>query len=154
MSSSKRNLTHVAAAPRPSVLDDVMGLSSPARPAADPTEPTIATEDPEPPARRGGEPPSRSEHEQRRDRERQRHIEPPAPDEPEPDPDPYVLYTVQIRRSTYIRIKQAEYFTPGFEQRKLVDKALNQELDENKYSDRQMPPEQQAKLLNSKKLKG
>jgi hypothetical protein len=143
MSKQSRNLTHTAAPKRPTTsLDELMGLSSPALPEPDPSEPTRATEDPEtpPPPRQQGRshPPARE----------------PQPYEPPPEADPYVLYTVQIKRSTYIRLKQAEYYTPGFEQRKLVDKAVNAELDENKYSDRQMPPEEQAKLLNSKKLKG
>ena len=37
-------------------------------------------------------------------------------DKKEVDADPWVLHTVQIRRSTYVALKQAEYWTPGFGQ--------------------------------------
>lgn len=139
MSTGKRNLTHLAAPTRPQTsLDELMGLSSPAGPEPDPGPPaSVASNPPPPPTKqpgRGGALPEA--------------YEPPA------DHDPYVLYSVQVKRSTYIRLKQAEYYTPGFEQRKVVDKAINEELDKNKHSDRQMPPEEHRKLLNSKKLRG
>lgn len=74
--------------------------------------------------------------------------------EPE-EADPWVPLTVQVRRSTYMRLAQAKHWTPGFgEQRDHVNKALNTYLDGNKYSDAALPPEQLRKVLNSKRLGG
>lgn len=41
------------------------------------------------------------------------------------DVDPWVPFTVQVRRSTYVALKQAEYWTPGFGQiREHVEEAI------------------------------
>lgn len=70
---------------------------------------------------------------------------PPAEEE-----DPYTLFTVQIRLSTYQRLKQAKYWEPGFgELREHVDQALVRHLATLPGSNKPLPAQVLAK---SKKL--
>lgn len=77
--------------------------------------------------------------------------ESPAPTSAE---DPWVSFTVQIRRSTYMQIKQAEYWVPGFgEMREHAEAAWQQHLEELPDSKKELPEKVLAKLLTtSKKL--
>lgn len=68
------------------------------------------------------------------------------------DSDPYIPFTIQIRRSTYFAIKQAEYWTPGFgEIRGHVDVALKKYMAQMPGSDKPLPEKERAK---NKKLQG
>lgn len=73
----------------------------------------------------------------------------------EPERDAWVSFTVQIKRSTYLQIKQAEYWVSGFgEMREHADKAWQQYLGQLPDSQRELPAEVLDKLLtNSKKLR-
>lgn len=73
----------------------------------------------------------------------------------ESERDPWVSFTVQIKRSTYLQIKQAEYWVSGFgEMREHADKAWQQYLKQLPDSQKGLPGEVLDKLLNnSKKLK-
>ena len=68
--------------------------------------------------------------------------------------DPWVSFTVQIRRSTYMQIKQAEYWVPGFgEMREHAELAWQQHLEQLPESTKELPEKVLAKLLTtSKKL--
>jgi hypothetical protein len=65
--------------------------------------------------------------------------------------DPYVLFSIQVRRSTYQQLKQAQYWEPGFgEMREHVDAAIVRHLATLPGSMKPLP----AQLLGkSKKLK-
>lgn len=73
----------------------------------------------------------------------------------EPEQDPWVSFTVQIKRSTYLQIKQAEYWVSGFgEMREHADKAWQHYLKLLPDSQKDLPKEVLDKLMNnSKKLK-
>jgi len=68
--------------------------------------------------------------------------------------DPWVSFTVQIKRSTYMQIKQAEYWVSGFgEMREHADKAWQEYLKQLPGSEKPLPEIVLDKLLKtSKKL--
>jgi hypothetical protein len=70
---------------------------------------------------------------------------------PMDDADPYVIFSIQVRRSTYQQLKQAQYWEPGFgEMREHVDAAIVRHLATLSGSTKPLP----AQLLDkSKKLK-
>ncbi|RAK68082.1 hypothetical protein DLM85_08565 [Hymenobacter edaphi] len=80
-----------------------------------------------------------------------------APDAPQPLPveeDPYISFTIQVRRSTYVQLKQAEYWTPGFGlMREHVDEAIKAHLAALPGSTQPLPPKELTKFMNSKKMK-
>jgi hypothetical protein len=60
--------------------------------------------------------------------------------------DPYVLQTVQVRLSTYLKMKQAQYWAPGFgEMREHADVALATHLATVPGSTKPLPPKEIAK---------
>jgi hypothetical protein len=72
------------------------------------------------------------------------------------DEDPYVLFSIQIRRSTYLGLKQAEYWMPGFgEMREHADKVLKKYVSTLPGSNQPLPEEVFAKIkkLNPKASK-
>ena len=63
-----------------------------------------------------------------------------------------VSFTTLIRKSTFLRLKQAEFWKPGFMIKKATDKALSDFLDTMPEADRTLP-EDELHRLNLKKLK-
>lgn len=63
-----------------------------------------------------------------------------------------VSFTTLIRKSTFLRLKQAEFWKPGFMIKKATDKALSDFLDTLPEADRTLPGEELHRL-NLKKLK-
>lgn len=63
-----------------------------------------------------------------------------------------VSFTTLIRKSTFLRLKQAEFWKPGFMIKKATDKALSDFLDALPEADRTLP-EEELHRLNLKKLK-
>jgi hypothetical protein len=63
-----------------------------------------------------------------------------------------VSFTTLIRKSTFLRLKQAEFWKPGFMIKKATDKALRDYLDELPEANRTLPEEEKHRL-NLKKLR-
>ena len=63
-----------------------------------------------------------------------------------------VSFTTLIRKSTFLRLKQAEFWKPGFMIKKATDKALSDFLDTLPEADKTLP-EEELHRLNLKKLK-
>lgn len=63
-----------------------------------------------------------------------------------------VSFTTLIRKSTFLRLKQAEFWKPGFMIKKATDKALSDFLDALPEADKTLPGEELHRL-NLKKLK-
>ena len=63
-----------------------------------------------------------------------------------------VSFTTLIRKSTFLRLKQAEFWKPGFMIKKATDKALSDFLDTLPEADKTLPEEERHRL-NLKKLK-
>jgi hypothetical protein len=63
-----------------------------------------------------------------------------------------VSFTTLIRKSTFLRLKQAEFWKPGFMIKKATDKALSDYLDTLPEADKTLP-EEELHRLNLKKLK-
>lgn len=69
--------------------------------------------------------------------------------------DPWVSFTVQIRKSTYMQIKQAEYWVSGFgEMREHADQAWRQYLSQLPDSQKVLPEKVLDKLLRTSKKLG
>jgi hypothetical protein len=85
---------------------------------------------------------------------------PPAPISVRPVPNAVVeddelvevSFTTLIRKSTFLRLKQAEFWKPGFMIKKATDKALSDYLDELPEANRSLPEEEKHRL-NLKKLR-
>lgn len=63
-----------------------------------------------------------------------------------------VSFTTLIRKSTFLRLKQAEFWKPGFMIKKATDTALSNFLDTMPEADKALPQEELHRL-NLKKLK-
>ena len=63
-----------------------------------------------------------------------------------------VSFTTLIRKSTFLRLKQAEFWKPGFMIKKATDKALSDYLDELPEANRPLPEDEKHRL-NLKKLR-
>ena len=63
-----------------------------------------------------------------------------------------VSFTTLIRKSTFLRLKQAEFWKPGFMIKKATDKALTNFLDTLTEADKALPEEEHHRL-NLKKLR-
>ncbi len=63
-----------------------------------------------------------------------------------------VSFTTLIRKSTFLRLKQAEFWKPGFMIKKATDKALSDFLDTLPEADKTLPEDEHHRL-NLKKLK-
>ena len=63
-----------------------------------------------------------------------------------------VSFTTLIRKSTFLRLKQAEFWKPGFMIKRATDKALSDFLDTLPEADKSLPVEELHRL-NLKKLK-
>ena len=66
----------------------------------------------------------------------------------------WVQFSTYLRRSTYLRLKQAEYWEPGFVARRQIEQAVSELLDKLENANRSLPEELYQKLLQkNKKLK-
>ncbi|OWP61437.1 hypothetical protein CDA63_19420 [Hymenobacter amundsenii] len=66
----------------------------------------------------------------------------------------WVQFSTYLRRSTYLRLKQAEYWEPGFVARRQIEQAVSELLDGLENANRSLPEELYQKLLlKNKKLK-
>ncbi|QNE42386.1 hypothetical protein F1C16_22470 (plasmid) [Hymenobacter sp. NBH84] len=63
-----------------------------------------------------------------------------------------VSFTTLIRKTTFLRLKQAEFWKPGFMIKKATDKALSDYLDNLPEANRTLPEEEKHRL-NLKKLR-
>ncbi|NVO31879.1 hypothetical protein [Hymenobacter lapidiphilus] len=74
---------------------------------------------------------------------------------PAVDPEQeWVQFSTYLRRSTYLRLKQAEYWEPGFVVRRQIEQAVAEMLDKLENANRNLPQELYQKLLlKNKKLK-
>jgi hypothetical protein len=87
-------------------------------------------------------------------------IEPVQSQNPEPVPGDgeeqivWVSFTTAVTRETYLKLKQAEYWVPGFLMKELTETALVKELAAYPEADKPLPDALLQKLLRtSKKLK-
>lgn len=77
----------------------------------------------------------------------------PAPPVEAPG-DEWVQFSTYLHRSTYLRLKQAEYWEPGFVARQQIEQVVSELLDKLEGANRHLPEEQYQKLLQkNKKLK-
>ena len=86
-------------------------------------------------------------------------IEPVPSQSPEPVPGDgeeqtvWVSFTTAVTRETYLKLKQAEYWVPGFLMKELTETALVKELAAHPEADKPLPDALLQKLLRtSKKL--
>ncbi|MBW3127712.1 hypothetical protein [Hymenobacter profundi] len=77
---------------------------------------------------------------------------PPAPSNDDDDELMEVSFTTLIRKSTFLRLKQAEFWKPGFMIKKATDKALSDYLDNLPEANRTLPEEEKHRL-DLKKLR-
>jgi hypothetical protein len=69
--------------------------------------------------------------------------------------DGWVDFASYLKRSTYLLLKQAEFWEPGFQIRDFLDKSLRQALLDLPNANRELPPPQLDKLLKkNRKLRG
>ena len=89
-------------------------------------------------------------------------IEPAQVPTPEPEPvasegedqTVWVSFTTAVTRETYLKLKQAEYWIPGFLMKELTEAALIKELAAYPEADKPLPDALLQKLLRtSKKLR-
>ena len=87
-------------------------------------------------------------------------IEPVQAPTPEPvpghaeDQTVWVSFTTAVTRETYLKLKQAEYWIPGFLMKELTEAALIKELAAYPEADKPLPDVLLQKLLRtSKKLR-
>ena len=65
----------------------------------------------------------------------------------------WVSFTTAVTRETYLKLKQAEYWVPGFLMKELTEAALVKELEAYPEADKPLPDALLQKLLRtSKKL--
>lgn len=78
--------------------------------------------------------------------------QPVAPDEAAAQE--WVQFSTYLRRETYLRLKQAEYWEPGFVVRQRIEKVVSALLDTMENANRALPEDEMQKLLQkNKKLK-
>ncbi|UOQ69769.1 hypothetical protein [Hymenobacter volaticus] len=81
---------------------------------------------------------------------------PPVPVAAEPataGPE-WVKFSTYLHPDTYLRLKQAEYWEPGFVVRQQIERAVSELLDALENANRPLPEEQLRKLVQKdKKLK-
>lgn len=70
-------------------------------------------------------------------------------------PDTLVPYSTRIKRSTYLILKQAKHWVPGFVEQEFVDAAVRAALEALPGAEQPLPPAHLAALeKQNKKLKG
>ncbi|OUJ67760.1 hypothetical protein [Hymenobacter crusticola] len=75
----------------------------------------------------------------------------PAPSVAEPvlDKDRWVAFGSYTRLGTYLQLKQAEFWEPGFEIREFVEQALQAALAQLPSAQKELPPHVLDKLLKT-----
>jgi hypothetical protein len=63
----------------------------------------------------------------------------------------WVSFTTAVTRETYLKLKQAEYWIPGFLMKELTEAALVKELTNHPEADKPLPDAQLQKLLRTNK---
>ncbi|NML67860.1 hypothetical protein HHL22_21880 [Hymenobacter sp. RP-2-7] len=63
----------------------------------------------------------------------------------------WVSFTTAVTRETYLKLKQAEYWIPGFLMKELTEAALVKELATHPEADRPLPDALLQKLLRTNK---
>ncbi|MBG8556138.1 hypothetical protein [Hymenobacter guriensis] len=73
---------------------------------------------------------------------------------PEASGQDWVQFSSYLRRQTYLRLKQAEYWEPGFVVRHRIEQVVSELLDSLEGANRALPEDEYQKLLQkNKKLK-
>jgi hypothetical protein len=73
---------------------------------------------------------------------------------PEEDQTVWVSFTTAVSRETYLKLKQAEHWAPGFLMKEVTEAALQKELANYPEADKPLPDAVLQKLLRtSKKLR-
>jgi hypothetical protein len=70
---------------------------------------------------------------------------------PEAAGQEWVQFSTYLRRGTYLRLKQAEYWEPGFVARQQIERVVSELLDTLENANRPLPEEQLQKLLQKNK---
>jgi hypothetical protein len=66
----------------------------------------------------------------------------------------WVQFSTYLHRNTYLRLKQAEYWEPGFVVRQQIEQVVSELLDKLESANRSLPEEHLQRLLQkNKKLK-
>ncbi|WP_055562859.1 hypothetical protein [Hymenobacter sp. AT01-02] len=80
---------------------------------------------------------------------------PPAAPAAAPAPEDagleWVQFSTYLRRNTYLRLKQAEYWEPGFVVRQQIEQVVSELLDKLETANRSLPDEHLRKLLQKNK---
>ncbi|RPD44124.1 hypothetical protein DNI29_22260 [Hymenobacter sediminis] len=76
---------------------------------------------------------------------------PAAPAAPEDPGLEWVQFSTYLRRNTYLRLKQAEYWEPGFVVRQQIEQVVSELLDKLETANRRLPEEHLRKLLQKNK---
>ena len=76
---------------------------------------------------------------------------PTAPAAPEDSGLEWVQFSTYLRRNTYLRLKQAEYWEPGFVVRQQIEQVVSDLLDKLETANRSLPEEHLRKLLQKNK---
>lgn len=71
-----------------------------------------------------------------------------TPEAPEPV---WVSFTTAVTRETYLKLKQAEYWRPGFLMKELTEAALTKELATYPEAEKPLPDALLEKLLRTNK---
>jgi len=70
---------------------------------------------------------------------------------PEPSAQEWVQFSTYLHRDTYLRLKQAEYWEPGFIVRQQIEQVVSDLLDKLEGANRSLPEDQLNKLLQKNK---
>ena len=76
---------------------------------------------------------------------------PVAQEVPEPDQTVWVSFTTAVSRETYLKLKQAEHWAPGFLMKEVTEAALQKELANYPEADKPLPDAVLQKLLRTSK---
>ncbi|WP_141106665.1 hypothetical protein [Hymenobacter gelipurpurascens] len=63
----------------------------------------------------------------------------------------WVQFSTYLHRKTYLRLKQAEYWEPGFVVRQQIEQVVSELLDKLESANKSLPEEQLQKLLQKNK---
>ena len=70
---------------------------------------------------------------------------------PEDAGQEWVQFSTYLRRDTYLRLKQAEYWEPGFVVRHQIEQAVSALLDKMEGANRSLPEDELQRLLQKNK---
>lgn len=63
----------------------------------------------------------------------------------------WVQFSTYLKRNTYLRLKQAEYWEPGFVARQQIERVVSELLDTLENANRILPEDQLQKLMHKNK---